>query len=35
VLLKRTAYDFVSLAHDERIVVETLGALDEVLQEMS
>ena len=31
VLLKRTAYDFVSLAHDERIVGETLDVLDEVL----
>lgn len=34
VLLKRTAYDFVSLAHDERIVVETLDVLDEVLREL-
>lgn len=31
ILLKRTAYDFVSLAHDERIVGETLGVVEEVL----
>ncbi len=35
VLLKRTAYDFVSLAHDERIVGETLDVLDEVLRELA
>ena len=35
VLLKRTAYDFVSLAHDERIVGETLEVLDEVLRELA
>ena len=34
VLLKRTAYDFVSLAHDERIIGETLDVLDEVLSEL-
>ncbi|HEU4829730.1 MAG TPA: aminotransferase class III-fold pyridoxal phosphate-dependent enzyme [Gemmatimonadales bacterium] len=35
VLLKRTAYDFVSLAHDERIVAETLDVLDEVLRALA
>jgi glutamate-1-semialdehyde 2,1-aminomutase len=35
VLLKRTAYDFVSLAHDERIVRDTLDVLDEVLRELT
>ncbi|HEX6645461.1 MAG TPA: aminotransferase class III-fold pyridoxal phosphate-dependent enzyme [Gemmatimonadales bacterium] len=35
VLLKRTAYDFVSLAHDERTVRESLEVLDEVLRELS
>jgi glutamate-1-semialdehyde 2,1-aminomutase len=35
VLLKRTAYDFVSLAHDERIIGETLDVLDDVLREMA
>lgn len=34
VLLKRTAYDFVSLAHDERVVAETLDVLEEVLLEL-
>lgn len=34
ILLKRTAYDFVSLAHDEQIVRETLDVLDEVLREL-
>ena len=33
-LLKRTAYDFVSLAHDERIVAETLDMLADVLAEL-
>ena len=35
VLLKRTAYDFVSLAHDEGIVRETLDVLDEVLRDLA
>ena len=34
VLLKRTAYDFVSLAHDERTVAMTLDVLDDVLNEL-
>jgi glutamate-1-semialdehyde 2,1-aminomutase len=33
-LLKRTAYDFVSLAHDERIVGESLEVLEEVLSDL-
>ncbi len=32
-LFKRTAYNFVSLAHDEAAVARTLGVLDEVLGE--
>ena len=32
-LFKRTAYNFVSLAHDEATVDRTLGILDEVLAE--
>jgi glutamate-1-semialdehyde 2,1-aminomutase len=35
VLLKRTAYDFVSLAHDERVVQESLDVLGEVLRDLS
>ena len=31
VLFKRTAYNFVSLAHDEATVDQTLRILDEVL----
>jgi len=31
VLFKRTAYNFVSLAHDEAVIDETVGVLDEVL----
>jgi len=31
VLFKRSAYNFVSLAHDERVVDATLAALDEIL----
>ena len=31
VLFKRTAYNFVSLAHDEATVDRTIGVLDEVL----
>jgi glutamate-1-semialdehyde 2,1-aminomutase len=34
VLLKRTAYDFVSLAHDEPTVAMTLDVLDDVLNEL-
>lgn len=34
VLLKRTAYDFVSLAHDELTVAMTLDVLDDVLNEL-
>jgi len=30
-LFKRTAYNFVSMAHDEETVDKTLGILDEVL----
>jgi glutamate-1-semialdehyde 2,1-aminomutase len=30
-LFKRSAYDFVSLAHDERVVASTLATLDAVL----
>jgi len=33
-LFKRTAYNFVSLAHDEATVDRTLGILDEVLTEV-
>jgi glutamate-1-semialdehyde 2,1-aminomutase len=33
-LFKRTAYNFVSLAHDEATVDRTLGILDEVLMEV-
>lgn len=33
VLFKRTAYNFVSLAHDEETVTRTLAVLDEVLRE--
>ena len=32
VLFKRTAYNFVSLAHDERTISETLDVLDQVLR---
>jgi glutamate-1-semialdehyde 2,1-aminomutase len=32
VLFKRTAYNFVSLAHDEATVDRTLGVLEEVLE---
>jgi glutamate-1-semialdehyde 2,1-aminomutase len=31
ILFKRSAYNFVSLAHDERMVDTTLGVLDEIL----
>jgi glutamate-1-semialdehyde 2,1-aminomutase len=34
VLFKRTAYNFVSLAHDERVVDRTLEILDAALQEI-
>ena len=32
VLFKRTAYNFVSLAHDEASVVRVLEALDDTLR---
>lgn len=32
VLFKRSAYNFVSLAHDERVVADALGVLEEVLR---
>ena len=34
VLFKRTAYNFVSLAHDEAVVAQTLEILDAVLREV-
>jgi glutamate-1-semialdehyde 2,1-aminomutase len=34
VLFKRTAYNFVSLAHDERTISETLDVLDQVLRQV-
>ena len=34
VLFKRTAYNFVSLAHDERTISETLDVLDQVLRNL-
>jgi len=34
-LFKRTAYNFVSLAHDEATVDRTLGVLEEVLGAVS
>ncbi|HKA59487.1 MAG TPA: aminotransferase class III-fold pyridoxal phosphate-dependent enzyme [Gemmatimonadales bacterium] len=34
VLFKRTAYNFVSLAHDEAVVAQTLETLDAVLREV-
>jgi glutamate-1-semialdehyde 2,1-aminomutase len=33
ILFKRTAYNFVSLAHDEAVIDETVGVLNEVLAE--
>jgi len=35
ILFKRTAYNFVSYAHDERVIDRTLGLLDEVLAEVA
>jgi glutamate-1-semialdehyde aminotransferase len=35
VLFKRSAYNFVSLAHDERAVADALGVLEEVLRGLS
>jgi glutamate-1-semialdehyde aminotransferase len=34
-LFKRSAYNFVSLAHDEPTVDRTLGHLDDVLQALA
>jgi glutamate-1-semialdehyde aminotransferase len=34
-LFKRTAYNFVSLAHDERTISETLETLDAVLRDVA
>jgi glutamate-1-semialdehyde aminotransferase len=34
-LFKRSAYNFVSLAHDEAAVDRTLGLLDDVLQALA
>jgi len=34
-LFKRTAYNFVSYAHDEETVGRTLAALDDVLTEVA
>jgi glutamate-1-semialdehyde aminotransferase len=33
VLFKRTAYNFVSLAHDEAVVAKTLEILDQALRD--
>jgi hypothetical protein len=33
-LFKRTAYNFVSLAHDDAVIDQTLATLDDVLGEI-
>jgi glutamate-1-semialdehyde aminotransferase len=35
VLFKRTAYNFVSLAHDEATIDRTLDVVDQVLQSVA